>query len=125
MTLASFKVSMAMATACLEKVSTNQGMGIVELRGMAMEGFQTDVLNPRVVLGNFHSGTATGHTGHTSNTALVVTHACKINGKRQIVNLQINLVKKKPSCSQATKENLFFTMLVSKKRVRRAAKGHF
>ena len=72
---------MAMATACLERVSTNQGMDAVDLGCTAMVFVQTDVLNLRVVLGHLHSSTATGHTGHTSNTALVVTHLAKSTGK--------------------------------------------
>ena len=85
---------MAMPTAGPQKVSTNQGMGVVDLGCTAMVPFQTDVLDPRVVLGSLHSSTATGHTRHTSNTALVVTHACKINGKRQINKLTNQLGEK-------------------------------
>ena len=72
---------MAMASAGPEKVSTNHGMGIIDLGCTAMVPFQTDVLDSRVVLGNLHSSITTGHTRHTSNAALVVTHLAKSTGK--------------------------------------------
>ena len=116
---------MAMPTASPEKVSTNQGMGVVDLGCTAMVPFQTDVLNPRVVLSNVHSGTATGHTGHASNTALVVTHAGKINRKRQINKLTNQLGEKESPLQSGNKGEFIFCYCWFSKRVRRAAKGHF